>query len=83
MICNYISALPRCQQEESFSGERARSQQSQPGLVARQTQQKLELEVGELGYLASQYSSGAITITFNRLMVAILTFTVSTTTIYL
>merc|ERR1719510_416914 len=81
MICNYISALPRCQQEESFTALRARSQQTQPGLVARQTQQKLELEVGELGYLASQYPSEATTLTFNRMMVALLTFTVSTTTI--
>ena len=82
MICNYISALPRCQQEEeSFTALRAaRSQLTQPGLVARQTQQKLELEVGELGYLASQYTSGATTLVFNMVMVVLLTFTVSTTT---
>ena len=67
MICNYISALPRCQQEEeSFTALRAaRSQLTQPGLVARQTQQKLELEVGELGYLSStlvtQSSSSRVT----------------------
>ena len=79
MICNYISALPRCQQEESFTALRARSQQTQPGLVAKQTQQKLELEVGELGYLASQYTSGATALVFNMVMVVLLTCTVSTT----
>ena len=78
MICNYISALPRCQQEPA-----SRSHQSGPGLVAKLTQQRLELEVevGQLGYLASpQYTSGANTVIFNMVMGLLLTFT---TTIYL
>ena len=52
--------------------------------MARQTQQKLQLEVGELGYLASHYTSEAATLTiFNMGLVVLLTLTVSTTTINL
>ena len=84
MICNYISALPRCQQEQSSTAQRASRAQSGEGLVARQTQQKLQLEGGELGYLASHYTSEAATLTiFNMGLVVLLTLTVSTTTINL
>ena len=88
MICNYISALPRCQQEESVTAQRASRSESGSGLVARQTQQKLQLEVGKIGYLASIYTSQApvttTTITlFNMVMVLLLTLTGSNTNIYL
>ena len=88
MICNYISALPRCQQEESVTAQRASRSESGSGLVARQTQQKLQLEVGKIGYLASHYTSQApVTTTsiilFNMVMVLLLTLTGSNTNIYL
>ena len=57
MICNYIHSLPRCQEGSVNEA----SLQSEPGLVAKQTQH-IQLEVGELGYLSSQYTSGATTI---------------------
>ena len=88
MICNYISALPRCQQEESVTAQRASRSESGSGLVARQTQQKLQLEVGKIGYLASHYTSQApvtntTIILFNMVMVLLLTLTGSNTNIYL
>ena len=57
MICNYINTLPRCQ-EESYG---VAGLQAEQGPIARQTHQHLRLEVGQLGYLSSQYSRGTST----------------------
>lgn len=62
MICNYINKLPRCQ--DDMSAKYAKSDQSlSNGLIAKQTQQQLQLEVGEIGYLAATLdSSGGLSV---------------------
>lgn len=76
MICNYINALPRCQQG-SFD---VAGLQSEQGLIARQTQQKLRLEVGELGYLSSQYTGAA---TLNTITLSLVVASLLCSTFYL
>ena len=51
MICNYINKLPRCQDDVSL--KYSRSDQDADGLISKQTQQKFQLEVGEIGYYSS------------------------------
>ena len=72
MICNYINTLPRCQQQDFNQADT----QPEQGLIARQTQQRLslEVEVGELGYLSSEYTGAATvtTVTTSLLVVSVL-----------
>ena len=50
MICNYMDKLPRCRED----GARAsRTAADSGGIIAKQTQGGLALEVGDLGYLSS------------------------------
>jgi len=51
MICNYINSLPRCKEDVARS---LHSDNLGPGLIAKQTQQQLEVQVGNLGYLSAQ-----------------------------
>ena len=51
MICNYINKLARCQ--EDVVAKISRSDPDNGGLISRQTQQRLQLEVAELGYYSS------------------------------
>ena len=51
MICNYINSLPRCKEDTLGS---LRSDDLGRGLIAKQTQQQLEVQVGDLGYLSAR-----------------------------
>jgi len=51
MICNYINSLARC--KEDILGS-VRSDNLRQGLIAKQTQQQLEVQVGNLGYFSAQ-----------------------------
>jgi len=51
MICNYINSLPRCKEDVARS---LHSDNLGPGLIAKQTQQQLEVQVGNLGYLSAK-----------------------------
>ena len=50
MICNYINSLPRCKEDVLRS---LHSDDLGQGLIAKQTQQQLEVQVGNLGYLSA------------------------------
>ena len=51
MICNYINSLARC--KEDILGS-VRSDNLRQGLIAKQTQQQLEVQVGNLGYFSAK-----------------------------
>ena len=76
MICNYINKLPRCQVDVSRTY--SRSDQDADGLISKQTQQKFQLEVGEIGYYSSSLETGssasltAVNVTLMMLMGLIL-----------
>ena len=76
MICNYINKLPRCQDDVSLTY--SRSDQDADGLISKQTQQKFQLEVGEIGYYSSSLESssaslpGAANVTLMMLTVVML-----------
>jgi len=51
MICNYINSLPRCK-KDNVNLLKSDSQAAE--LIAKQTNQQLEVHVGELGYFAAR-----------------------------
>ena len=51
MICNYINSLARCKEDTPRS---LLSDDLGQGLIAKQTQQQLEVQVGDLGYLSAR-----------------------------
>ena len=59
LICNYISALPRCRTERSELLDAMQAGSAATGPVARQSRQQLGVQVGELGYLSSRETSAA------------------------
>jgi len=51
MICNYINSLPRCKKDNA---NLLKSDSQAAELIAKQTNQQLEVHVGELGYFAAR-----------------------------